>query len=204
MNRSLRRAASVVAGGAALCLASAGIASAETPSSEQIAAAVYSAPDASAAFAALPADQQAVFAARMANWISDEVASGPAVKREPTVQEQIAMGPAGMAASGCWTQYQYHTWKDLGIKTGVTWMTANWCSNGSRITSYNIAQPGGQGYKGIKYNGTGQKFINNVGWEVRQAQQFNFSVVWATAQPCMQIRGGATGLHSYRADCNLG
>jgi hypothetical protein len=185
-------------------MVTAGIATAAGPStSNEIAAAVYSAPDAAVAFAALPADQQAVFAARMANWTSQEVGSGPVVKRAPTAQERAKVGPAGLTA-GCWSQYKYYKWYDAGSNTGDTWMTAHWCANASGITSSSLSGRGGQGYLGIRYVGLGGKYVRNVGWEVRQAQTFKFSIAWASANPCMQIRGGKTGLYSFRANCNLG
>jgi hypothetical protein len=172
------------------------------PSSDEIAATVYNAPDAAAAFEALPADQQAVFVERMDHWTAEE-GSGEIVKRAPTAEEKAAMGPDAVTAGGCYSQYKYYKWKDVWINTGDTWMTANWCHNGSRVTSYNLRNQGGQGKKGIKYEGLGGQFANNVGWEVRQAQTFKFSIKWANANPCMQIRGG-NGLYSFRANCNLG
>lgn len=203
MKRSLKRAVSAAGAGVALCMVTAGLATAAgPPTSDEIAAAVYSAPDAAVAFAALSADQQAVFAARLANWTSKEVGSGPVVKRAPTTQERAEAGPTALTA--CWSQYKYYKWYDAGLNTGDTWMTANWCSNSSRITSYSLSGRGGQGIAGIRYLGLGGTYVRNVGWEVRQGQQFRFSIAGAHFNPCMQIRGGRTGLYSFRNNCNLG
>lgn len=171
------------------------------PSSDEIAAAVYASSDVPTAFAALTPDQQATFAARMSNWVAEEVETRTS-QVQPDAAELKAMG-GSKVAGGCWYQYRYHKWKDLGINTGDTWMTARWCSSGGRMTSYKLTDQGGQGKKGIKYEGLGGAYYLNVNWEVRMAQSFKFSVVWANANPCMQIRGGGTGLYSYRADCNL-
>ena len=199
--------------------ATAASASAPVLSSEATALSVYQSSNPAAAFAALPAAQQRAFADRMSTWTAVEFQTRT-WKRTPTAQEMKAMGTArastrtspaqhatGSAdlalAGGCWSQYKYHKWYDLGLNTGDTWMTAHWCSNGSSITSYSLSNRGGQGYKGIEYKGLGGTYRSNVGWEVRQAQSFKFSVLWANANPCMQIRGGRTGLYSYRATCNL-
>lgn len=170
----------------------------ESDRSEAVARQVYAAPDAEAAFAALSKRDRQLFAARMSAWIAveDTERSGPVVSSGDSV--------TAAAAGGCWNQYKYYKWYDLGVNTGDTWMQANWCSNGSSITSYSLTNRGGQGYKGIKYEGLGQKYTRNLGWEVRQAQTFKFSILWANANPCMQLRGGATGLYSFRANCNLG
>ncbi|NEA35743.1 hypothetical protein [Streptomyces sp. SID13031] len=190
----------LVAGVAVVPNASAGAVAG--PSSDEIAQSVYSAPDAAIAFAALSEHQQVMFAARTSQWKAVEVETRTS-KVTPTKQQLKAMGPS-TAAGGCWYVYKYHDWYDVWIKTGSTWMTATWCSNGSTITSYNLSGQGGQGYKGIKYEGLGSKYVHNVGWEVRQAQQFKFNLGWANFNPCMQIRGGATGLYSFQPHCNLG
>lgn len=166
-------------------------ASAKTPTrSEAVALSVYNAADPVAALSALSKADQRLFADRMERW-------------QPVEGASQTRTTAPTASGGCWSQYKYYSWYDVGIKTGDTWMTANWCSNGSTITSYSLTGQGGQGYKGIQYNGLGDRYVSNVGWEVRQAQVFKFSILFAHANPCMQIRGGKTGLYSFRANCNL-
>lgn len=173
-------------------------------SSEAIALSVYGSADPQEAIAALSPTEVEAMAARIDSWTAVESAS-LTWKTKPTAAETAAMGGAvAQAAGGCWSQYKYYKWYDLWINTGDTWMTAHWCSNGSSITSYSLSNRGGQGYKGIAYQGLGGTYRSNVGWEVRQAQSFKFSVLWANANPCMQIRGGRTGLYSFRANCNLG
>ncbi|GAA0604058.1 hypothetical protein HPO96_18405 [Kribbella sandramycini] len=202
MRQPLRRVVQVVGLGAALCLPmSSGIASADTIDSAQIALSVYNAKDPEAAFNQLSPAEQEEFAARMQTWTSEEVSS-EFKQVEPTPEELAAMGPDGARAGGCWQQYKYQKWRDIGMNTGDTWMTAHWCHNGSRITSYRLSDQGGQGKLGIKYEGLGAKYANNVGWEVRQGQTFKFKIGWAHANPCMQIRGGK-GLYSFRANCNM-
>ena len=173
----------------------------ETLTSEQLALEVYLAPDPAAAMAALDPGEVAMLAERVSGWTAVEVAGEP-VKRMPTAKEKSAMGAA--AAGGiCWVHARSYTWYDLGVNTGETWMTANWCGNNNGITSYSLGNRGGQGYNGVSYKGLGAYSANNVGWEVRQAQVFKFGIGFVNTSPCMQIRSGKTGLTSFQPNCNL-
>jgi hypothetical protein len=128
----------------------------------------------------------------------------------PTSVEKAAalartFGAQSVSAGGCWYQYWYVTWKDFSfISTGHTWMQLNWCSNGRTITSWSMPIADGAGDHGNAYHGVNSRNALNVGWEVRQYAKFDFSYGPIHAYPCMQIRGGATGLYSTRKDCNLG
>ena len=173
----------------------------DTMTSEQLALSVYLAPDPAAAMAALNQDEVALLAERVSEWTAVEVEGEP-VKRLPTTQEKVTLGAAA-AASNCYAQRRTYKWSDLGVNTGETWMTANWCGNNNGVTSYSLTNKGGVGYNGVSYQGLGAYSVNNVGWEVRQAQVFKFSFAWASASPCMQIRGGKTGLTSFQPNCNL-
>lgn len=176
-------------------------ASAKVDDSEAIAKRVYASDNVPEALGKLSSSDREVFLARLSGWTA-VTRESPALRRKPTARE-ASMGAVALAG-GCWSKYQYTEWWDLGLHTGDTWMQANWCASSSSITSYSLSNRGGQGYKGISYVGLGSTYVSNLGWEVRQAQQFKFTVVWATAQPCMQIRGGKTGQYSYRSTCNLG
>ena len=169
--------------------------------SDQLALEVYLAADPAAAIAALDEDEVAMLAARVSDWTAVEVVGEP-VKRMPTAQEKSAMGAAAAAGTAGSTPGAYK-WYDLGVNTGETWMTANWCGNSNGITSYSLDNRGGQGYNGVSYKGLGAYSVNNVGWEVRQAQVFKFSIALSNASPCMQIRSGKTGLTSFQPNCNL-
>lgn len=173
----------------------------DTVTSDQLALEVYLAADPAAAIAALDEDEVAMLAARVDGWTAVEVAGEP-VKRMPTAKEKVAMGAAAAGVT-CWVHGRSYKWYDLGVNTGETWMTATWCGNGSNITSYALVNRGGQGYNGVSYKGLGAYTANNLGWEVRQAQVFKFSIAFASANPCMQIRSGKTGLTSFQANCNL-
>ncbi|PYC88052.1 hypothetical protein C7C46_01935 [Streptomyces tateyamensis] len=107
-------------------------------------------------------------------------------------------------SGGCWSQYWYDDWYDFTVKTGSTWMEADWCSNGSSITSYYTTNVGAQGAGTNSYEGLSNSGSRNVGWEVRQYQSFHFNFWGVDAYPCMQIRGGATGLYSEQESCNVG
>lgn len=111
---------------------------------------------------------------------------------------------AVLASSKCWYKYDYHKWHDFGVHDGDTWMQLNWCSSGGRITTYNVNNIGGKAtVGGLSYNGHSSPNELNVGWEVRASVAFNFSVTWDHVYPCMQIRGGASGLYSTQTTCNL-
>lgn len=184
-----------------VALGSAAPASANEDESEAIAKRVYASDNIPEAVGKLSNSDRRTFLTRLDKWTA-VTSESPAVRRKPTAQE-ARMGADELAGGGCWSKYKYTEWWDLGLHTGDTWMTAHWCANSSRITSYSLTNRGGQGYKGISYVGLGSTYVQNLGWEVRQAQQFKFSIIWATAQPCMQIRSGKTGLYSYQSNCNL-
>ena len=174
----------------------------ETVTSDQLALEVYLADDPAAAIAALDKDEVAVLAARVSGWTAVEVAGEP-VKRVPTAKERTTLAAAAVGGSGCYSYRRYYKWYDLGLNTGETWMTASWCGNNNGITSYSLTNRGGVGYNGVNFQGLGSSYVNNVGWEVRQAQAFKFSFAWADATPCMQVRGGKTGLTTYQANCSM-
>ncbi len=169
--------------------------------SEQLALSVYLAADPAAVIASLDEGELAMLAARVSSWTAVEVVGEP-VKRLPTVQEKSGLGAAA-AATSCYSYKRTYKWSDLGVNTGETWMTANWCGNNNGITSYSLTNRGGAGNNGVSYQGLGAYSVNNVGWEVRQAQVFKFSFAWTSATPCMQIRGGKTGSTSFQPNCNL-
>jgi hypothetical protein len=172
----------------------------DTVTSEQLALEVYLSSDPAATLASLDKGEVALLAARVSEWTAVVVETEP-VKRVPTAQEKTAL--AAVAGAGCYSYRRIYDWYDLGVHTGQTWMTANWCGNNFGITSYSLTNRGGVGFNGVSYQGLGATSVNNVGWEVRQAQVFKFGFAWANANPCMQIRGGKTGLAGFQANCNL-
>lgn len=121
---------------------------------------------------------------------------------------QLALGVASpgavAAASGCWSRYWYYAWGNFGIVMAHTWMTLNWCGNGSTITSYSLGSVGGSSqFPGLAYQGVVATGTLNVGWEVREYVEFRFTAGFLNTTPCQQIRGGASGLYSERDNCNL-
>lgn len=184
-------------------------ANASTPSRENIAvekavmAKVFNAPDREAAYTALTASDKAV----MAQALTHQQATTVISLTSPVSATAVASDTMVAAAGGCWSHYQYDAWSDLGYTEGYTWEQLNWCSNGSSITSY--SRPGnltgGQGQNGVAYQGVVAGPYVNVGWEIRAAVEFKFVVLntGVILQPCMQIRGGATGLYSTLRTCNL-
>lgn len=184
-----------------------GVARADDVSSpEEVALSVYTADDPVQAARDLTRTEAAMLADRMAASWTSVVTEVKLVERAPDPQELESLEATSYvttAAAKCYSQYEYRKWYDLAINTGDTWMTAHWCSNGSKITSYRLSGQGGVGYKGITYTGLGSRSTRDMGWEVRQAQQFKFTLWLLGAMPCMQIRGGATGKYSSQGSCNL-
>lgn len=189
---------------------------------------VLGSPDPSAALNGLTPAQQAVFATAFANQtpgpftVSGTGTLAPAGSgTSATLAAAPAAGPSSGAASsasiagtgsatvstsstsGCWYEYIYQEWYDYGFHSGNTWMQLNWCGSGGSITSWSTSNVGGQGLGGVSYDGVVGKGHLNVGWEVRVYREFKFDLYGFVANPCMQIRGGATGLYSYQQSCNL-
>ncbi len=172
--------------------------------SESIAQRVYNADDPTTTLESLSPTERRLFAQRLeSDWTSVRTEYRLVLRAATPTEASHMAGIAERAASKCYSQYEYRKWYDLTVNTGDTWMTAHWCSNGTKITSYRLSGQGGQGYKGITYSGLGSRTTKDVGWEVRQAQQFKFSIWILGAQPCMQIRGGATGKYSSKGSCDL-
>lgn len=112
-------------------------------------------------------------------------------------------------SGGCWNAYAHYGWKAAAGNTVYTaWQTLGWCSNGSNVTSYWIINRGGEtSTPGWSYQGDNGQGAWNVGWEVRQYTQekFTFGIgsYGYSTSPCVQVRGGATGLYSSQASCSL-
>ena len=83
---------------------------------------VYLADDPAAALAALTPAEVELVRGRTSIWTAVEFA-GAAAQRPPTVHETAGMSSA--PGVGCWSQYRYYKWYDLGINIGDTWMTAH-------------------------------------------------------------------------------
>lgn len=169
-----------------------------TRTSEEIARSVYTATDPVAAVASLPEAELKLFEERMENWSSVDQ-SGPIVARQPSAAEARMMGQGvnGGAPvspmSGCFSQDYYKKWYDVLINTGDTWMTLNWCHDGTNVTSRSVSNVGGRGYLGITYDGTGTRLWKDYGSFRAVAQQFQFSFWVLGAQPCMLRANGVPG-----------
>ena len=212
--RAITRTLSLVAGAATALLGLAVVptpASAGTTSTENIAAEravlakVLDAPDGDAAYAALPATEKALLARAVTHQQATTLVSrGGKLSPERAAALGGAAASAAAAAGGCWWHYQYDSWSDLGYTEGFTWMQLNWCSNGSSITSWSRSKTGGQGQDFFVWKGIVGSWPQNVGWEIRDAVEFGFTLPGGVSfQPCMQIRGGRTGLYSTQRTCNL-
>lgn len=116
---------------------------------------------------------------------------------------------AHQAAAGCYGAYGRFDWRAAaGNTVYTTWQGLHWCSNGSSVTSFYVFDRGGEtSTPGWSYQGNGGAGSWNVSWEVRQytQQKFTFGIgaYGYSTTPCTQVRGGATGLYSSRASCNL-
>lgn len=117
---------------------------------------------------------------------------------------------AATAASTCWGEYVKYDWKNaLGQTMYWASQSLEWCGNGATVTSKSLVGRG-LGATGLGWSTVGddRKGSINVGWEVRQYTQekFHFSEgpYNYDRDVCVQIRGGASGLWSSRASCDLG
>lgn len=113
------------------------------------------------------------------------------------------------AISGCWSAWQrWGAHAAAGNTLYTWWLGLRWCGSNGTITSYSVFDRGGESSTpGWTFSGNGGAGSWNVGWEARQyiQERFTFGVGWFsyTNTDCGQIRGGATGLYSYRASCGL-
>lgn len=167
------------------------------------------APNPAAAYQALSASDKALANEAVQHQQVTVVASETGRMSTADVKAAVAAGelsPAAVSpnAGGCWWKYADWGWSNLGVTEGYTWMQLNWCSNGPSITSWHVSNVGGQGQNGVSYEGYKGPYSLNAGWEIRAAIQYAFNFHFFTANPCLQIRGGHTGLYSVLGSCNLG
>lgn len=195
----------------AFSLAMAGPASAATTAESDQAAVVgkmYAAGNSTAAYQALSDSEKTMFSDSLKHLTAKSYTSGTGTlgtNKSDLHPLNTKPGAVTTMDAGCWYVYLYQDWYDIGYYEGSTWMQLNWCSDGYNITSYYADNIGGAGANGFSYNGSNGPYFLDVGWEVRAAAQYNFTVGPVPANPCMQIRGGATGLYSTPYDtCNLG
>lgn len=185
----------------------------ETSTDVEVVHGVLLSADPEAALAELSTEELAIFVESLQNQDTVETVTGGTYEpsaRERALMHQGAPADAAMAdemtlaaASGCWYKYWFLSWYDLGVHTGDTWMQLNWCGSGGNISSWSVTNVGGRGDNGNSYNGVSSKGSRNVGWEIRAFRGFDFDYFGWHAYPCMQIRGGATGLYSTRKSCDL-
>jgi hypothetical protein len=75
-----------------------------------------------------------------------------------------------------------------------TWMTLNWCSNGSSISSYSLGATGGTAsFPGLSYDGIEGKGSLNVGWEIRYYAEFNSPPASSARPPANRFAGEQPG-----------
>jgi len=187
------------------------------PSSENLGAEkaalvkIVSAKDHKAAYDSLSATDKALYAKALTHQKVTEVKHAnrmsSAEVSAAVASGELAAKPAFAATSSggaCWSAYAYDTWSDLTVAEGNTWFTLNWCSDGTRVTTYDYRNVGGQGLNTWQYTGIAGNFETNVGWEAREAIEYRFSFEGKNFFVCEQLRGGATGLYSHQQSCNLG
>jgi hypothetical protein len=127
------------------------------------------------------------------------------LKPTTTLSSNLSAHPGVIVNNWCWSHYQYDAWSDLTVNDGNTWFTLNWCGNinADSINSWSATDIGCQGASGSTCNGIDKQWAVDVTWEVRYVVEYSFSNVlyWFNAQPCEQIRGGATGQFSNNETC---
>lgn len=217
MRRSLVVASAIVA---VTIVGSGAVSAAMTPRAPTTTALVQqmlAAPDPQQAYVALPSAERARVTAALkvaaGTFTTTTVASrtgrltdaqARTLNLTPPTSFALSAVPTGIAisaaaSSGCWYHYAFQSWSEAWPfgHEGNTWMQLNWCSRGGSITSYSISNYGGQGDGIIDYDGVEGTGHLNVGWEVRGYVEFHFALADVENEyPCMQIRGGATGLYS--------
>jgi hypothetical protein len=166
---------------------------------------VLTAHNPAAAYNALPASDQALFRASLDKTVGVTTVTEGALTASP---KAITAPQATAAASKCWYRYWDTKWSDLGYTEGETWMQLNWCGSGGKITSHSLGVHGGKTLSvGFTYDGVAGTGGFNAGWEYREYVEFKFYVgigpIHQTLNPCMQIRGGATGKYSEQKTCTL-
>jgi len=171
---------------------------------------VVSAPDHKAAYASLSAPEKALFAKALRHQKVTEVKHthrmSSAEVSAAVASGELAAKPAFAAMSsggGCWSAYAYDTWSNLTVKEGNTWFTLNWCSDGTRVTTFDYRNVGAQGLNTFQFTGIENNIEHNFDWEAREAIEYRFSFEGKRFYVCSQLRGGATGLYSHRQDCNI-
>lgn len=142
---------------------------------------------------------------------TEATASAPQLDVAATDKLRSTLGTSDdVSAAACWTAHA--TFKDRARAGNVLytwWQGLSWCASGGNVTSYYVYDRGGEtSTPGWSYIGNGGSGSVNLGWEARQYTQekFRFATQWVgfTRTKCAQIRGGATGLYSRLASCNIG
>ncbi len=161
---------------------------------------VASASDPGRAYTALSAAQLA--AVKDVNDPVSETAETSGISEIPKDKGEVA-------TARCYTaRVTYKAKAAAGNVIYTYWQRLNWCHNGSKVTSWKVAERGGETSTPLwSYEGHAGKGSHNVGWEIRSWTQerfkYGFGPVSSTQTPCVQIRGGK-GLYSYQKSCNTG
>ena len=159
--------------------------------------------------AALPVTDQAwvLTAIRRLRPLHVTTRGGPLPGPPAAMTRAAGTRPAVAARERCWYRYWYYDWGTFGVVMAHTWMTLNWCGDGTRVTRWSRGAVGGtSSVAGLSYRGIAGRGALHVGWEVRAYTQFLFSAglgLTIDTTPCQQIRGGAGGLYSQRDTCDL-
>ncbi|MFI9719635.1 hypothetical protein ACIHFE_08255 [Streptomyces sp. NPDC052396] len=131
------------------------------------------------------------------------------VEKPVSVNRTVRTAAIRPMSGGCWDEWVRYDFRAAAGNTVYTaWQGLNWCSNGSGITGYHVYDRGGEtSTPGWSFQGDNGQGSRNVGWEVRQytKEKFTFGIgsYGYSANTCVQIRGGATGLYSSSASCSL-
>ena len=177
---------------------------------------VLHAKDPNATYAHLSAGEQALYRMALTHQIGTSLISRT-TRLTDAQAEKLGLKPEGVSSSAlsvsphvanqqCYSHYQYDAWSDLTVGEGDTWFTLNWCGSNSSdvIYSWSATDVGCAGVNGSTCNGVYKQWAVDVSWEVRYVVEYSFSNVLYlfNAQPCEQIRGGATGQYSENENCS--
>lgn len=133
---------------------------------------------------------------------------------------QVAPSPADLQAAikhgatssvSCWDVWNRWAGRNMVGGALVTWWQGlRWCGDGTKVTSYNVYDRGGEtSTPGWHYEGhSGDPAYRYLGWEVRAITREKFRLSlgpWDPQNPilCGQNRGGASGASSNSQSCSM-
>ncbi len=131
----------------------------------------------------------------------------PIATKDGASATAAGVGPNETVPTTCWSYYYTVSWNDFFIlNDGKTWFQLNWCAaTTNAIWSWSVSHVGGQGESGVSYKGVIAHDALISGNQIRAYEEYDFGFYgFVDANPCIQIRGAATGTETHQNNCDLG